>query len=122
MFLKINADLLKEQEADKSWYRDADKECDLFVWQTESGVLTRFQFWYKRKLFEWDSKSGYKSGALDAEVGSFKNYQSPSYHYHQEFNERSIDEMIQILQDDPASDDENSIFNSIINKIRESIR
>ncbi len=121
MFIKIKPDVLKEQEAGKFWYRDADNESDLFLWQDESGRLKRFQFWHQNKLLEWDERSGYKSGNLDNEVGSFKSYQSPSYHYHQEFNTGFAVEMMEFLKEQQGPEEGQNLITEILRKIQESL-
>ncbi len=121
MFIKIKPDVLKEQEAGKSWYRDGDNECDLFLWQDETGRLKRFQFWRQNKLLEWDEQNGYKSGNLEIEHGSFKNYQSPSYYYHTEYNKSFAVEMMEFLEEQQVPEEEQNLFSYILRKMQESL-
>ncbi len=121
MFIKIKPDVLKEQEAGKSWYRDADNECDLFLWQDETGNLKRFQLWQKNRLLEWDEQNGYKSGNLDTEEGSFKSYQSPSYHYHPKFNIGFAIEMMEFFKEQQVPEEEHILFSDIMRKIQRFI-
>ena len=80
MFNRISTDLLKT--SNKIWYRNAEIECDLFIWEDDNKKVKRFQVWQEENLIEWDVQSGFKSGQLDPAEGSFRSYQSPSYKYH----------------------------------------
>ncbi len=122
MFVKIKQEVLKEQDANKSWYRDVENECDLFIWLNTSDNLKHFQLWYKNNLLEWDRQKGLKSGSLDEETGSFKNYQSPSYHYHRSFNNELALKMIGFLGDSLEANEERNILTKIIEMLRKSIQ
>ena len=62
VFIEINKDLLKktESELDKRWFRDVDRNCDLFIWQNDKKNIIRFQFWIEESLLEWNIDKGFK--------------------------------------------------------------
>jgi len=84
MFQEINPDLIKQPAASsrKRWFRDAEIDCDLFLWQDEGGKLRRFQFWYQDALVEWNQDTGVRTGHVDAINGSFVHYQSKLFRLH----------------------------------------
>lgn len=122
MFTKIKADVLKERENDKSWYRDAENESDLFVWQGEDGNVQRFQLWHKNDLLEWNQHGGFKSGSLTGEVGAFKSYQAPSYHYHSKFKSALALKMTPLIRENISSENEDVLLRKIAGIIRDAPR
>ena len=84
MFFEIDPDLLKQTDAElnKRWFRDAESECDLLVWEGSEGNLNRFQFWYQDALLEWHTEQGVKTGHVDRSSGAFTHYQSELYRLH----------------------------------------
>ena len=122
MFSKINPELLKEQEKNKTWYRDADNNCDLFVWEESGTNISKFQLWYEDFLLEWDINAGFRSGQLDPEVGSFRNYQSPSYKYYQEFLFKPLNKILTFLQDSAIGIRNESQNSNVINFVIQTIK
>ena len=122
MFSKINPELLKDQEQNKTWYRDADNDCDLFVWENSGETITKFQLWYENFLLEWDIQSGLRSGRLDPEVGSFRSYQSPSYKYYQEFLFKPLNKILHFLQDTIITDRGESQNLEVINFVIQIVK
>jgi len=104
MFQEINPVFMKETDNNKSWFRDAENDCELFVWKNSAQKIVRFQLWHEDFLIEWNVENGFKSGRLDPEVGSFRNYQSPSYRYHHQFATKLIPEMEKMLFPDDATE------------------
>ena len=121
MFVKIKPEVLKEQERGKLWYRDAGQECDLFIWLNAAEEVTHFQLWQQNNLLEWDRQKGFKSGTLDEERGSFKNYQSPSYHYHRSFNNELALKMVGLLSNSLAEKEERNFLVKIIETLKNAI-
>ena len=97
MFQEINPAFFKEPDENKSWFRDAENNCELFVWKNTAQKIIRFQLWYEDYLVEWDTEKGFKSGLLEPEVGAFRSYQSPSFRYHHRFAAELISKMKQML-------------------------
>ncbi len=97
MFQEINPSFFKERDKNKSWFRDAENNCELFIWRNGQNQIIRFQLWYEDALIEWDLRNGFKSGILDPEVGAFRSYQSPSYRYHTHFVSGLISKIKTIL-------------------------
>lgn len=122
MFSKIDPELLKDQEKNKTWYRDAENNCDLFVWEDSGLTITKFQLWYEDFLLEWDRNSGLRSGRLDPEVGSFRSYQSPSYKYYQEFVSKPLTKILLFLQNssgaEPSEAQNSNAISSVIRVIK----
>jgi hypothetical protein len=101
MFQEINPDLIK-QSADtskKRWFRDAESECDLFLWQDQEGKLKRFQFWYQEAVVEWDRDTGIRTGHMDNLSGSFVHYQSRLFRLHRNLDQDIIQGVKELLQD-----------------------
>lgn len=117
MFVQINQNILKNPQENKSWYRDSDNNCDLFIWLDQQNAFRRFQLWHDDFLVEWDACEGLKSGQLDAREGSFHNLQAPSYHYHQTYLKEPIHKMLQFLE--PI---ENSELEQILNFVRQILK
>ncbi len=97
MFQEIDPSFLKERDGNKSWFRDAENNCELFIWKNNVHQIVRFQFWHEDYLVEWNIETGFKSGRLDPEVGAFRSYQSPSFRYHHHFESDLISKMEKLL-------------------------
>ncbi len=85
MFHEIDPELIRQSNplSVKRWFRDAEAECDLFLWQDEKNKLQRFQFRYQDAVIEWDQLKGIRTGHIDALSGSFIHYQSRLFRLHQ---------------------------------------
>jgi hypothetical protein len=92
MFHEIDPELIKQPGSfsKKRWFRDADAECDLFLWQDDADQLQRFQFWYHDALIEWDHITGIRTGHIDAISGSFIHYQSVFFRLHHNLDQEII--------------------------------
>ncbi len=93
MFQEINPSYFKEPEPNKSWFRDGENNCDLFIWKDQSQQIVRFQLWHEDILIEWEAGKGFRSGLLDPEVGAFRSYQSPSFRYHHQLAQNLVSEV-----------------------------
>jgi hypothetical protein len=100
MFQEINPDLIKQSSYNsrKRWFRDAETECDLFLWQDEDRKLKRFQFWYQDALVEWDRDTGIRTGHVDAVSGSFVHYQSRLFRLHRNLDQEIISGVKELMQ------------------------
>lgn len=124
MFREIDKQFLKYSEEDigfeKRWFRDAERECDIFVWQDNKQII-RFQFWYNDFLLEWDRTKGIKTGKIDASTGSFHSYQTPIFRYHDNFDKEIYNSVQQLLSGELKQELPNSIFNSLMLEIEGKI-
>jgi len=125
VFIEINKDLLKktESELDKRWFRDVDRNCDLFIWQDDKKNIVRFQFWIEESLLEWNSDKGFKTGRLDHHTGAFTSYQAPIFRYHSSFDKDVLDSIQSLIKGDLDAEQADDIFGSIYNELEDiSIR
>ena len=92
MFHEIDQEFIKQQDSfpKKRWFRDADAECDLFLWQDDTDKLQHFQFWYHDALIEWDHSTGIRTGHIDSINGSFVHYQSIFFRLHHNLDQEII--------------------------------
>jgi hypothetical protein len=92
MFHEIDPALIKQPSSvsKKRWFRDADAECDLFLWQDEKDKLHKFQFWYRDALIEWDVQTGIRTGHIDLVSGSFVHYHSVLFRLHHNLDQEII--------------------------------
>ncbi len=99
MFHEIDPALIKQSSpfSKKRWFRDAEAECDLFLWQDDRNKLQRFQFRYQDALIEWDHIKGIRTGHIDALSGSFIHYQSKLFRMHQNLDLEIIQGIKQML-------------------------
>jgi hypothetical protein len=99
MFHEIDPELIKQSSPHsiKRWFRDAEAECDLFLWQDGKNKLQRFQFRYQDALIEWDQIKGIRTGHIDALSGSFIHYQSKLFRLHQDLDLEIIQGVRQLL-------------------------
>jgi hypothetical protein len=99
MFQEIDPLLIKQPGpySKKRWFRDAETECDLFLWQDESDRLQRFQFWYQDAVIEWNTSSGIRTGHIDVLSGSFVYYQSKTYRLHQNLDQEILRGVMELL-------------------------
>jgi hypothetical protein len=113
MFHEIDPELIKQSGpySRKRWFRDAEAECDLFLWQDERNKLVRFQFRYQNALIEWDHQKGIRTGHIDVLSGSFVHYQSKLFRLHQNLDAEIIQGVQHLLNDqnDNLQDEMNSI-------------
>ena len=121
MFCEINKSLLKKNEdgsePNKQWFRDADRECDLFVWQDADQKIFRFQFWFHDSLLEWQRGKGMRTGKMDKESGAFQNLQAPVFQYHLNFDQDVLKNIRQLLQSGNSNDDADKVFEVIIDEL-----
>jgi len=119
VFVEINKDLLKKTESDleKRWFRDADRNCDLFLWQNTGKEVMRFQFWVEDTLLEWNAASGFKTGRLDQHSGAFTNYQAPIFRYHQRLDEDILNSIEHLLQGDLDKADDLAVFDTVLEQL-----
>ncbi|HID40200.1 MAG TPA: hypothetical protein EYP36_11900 [Calditrichaeota bacterium] len=124
MFTEINAQLLKDNsgsvEPQKRWFRDADSECDLFVWMDKNRQMTKFQFWLKDLLLEWDRHDGLKTGKLDDESGSFHSIQTPVYSYHLTMHKGILPLVYRLLKQEVSRQESNRLFRKILATLEDS--
>ena len=113
MFSEINQEYLKPVDGyeQKRWFRDAETDCDLLVWQTPEGNVEKFQFWHEDALVEWDPDRGIRTGHVDKSSGAFMHYQSELYRFHTDENQDVIGVVNEILQNNQVRDDD--ILNQI---------
>lgn len=112
MFSQIDQNLLKNPQENKSWYRDAENGCDLFLWKDKHNQIIQFQLWHEEFLVEWHLKGGLKTGQLDSKEGSFQNIQAASYHYHRTYLGEPVQKILQFI--DPEHDEDmKSVFHFI---------
>jgi hypothetical protein len=92
MFHEIGQEFIKQQDSlpKKRWFRDADAECDLFLWQNDKKELRHFQFRYHDALIEWDPQHGLRTGHVDSVSGSFIHYQSIFFRLHHDLDQQII--------------------------------
>lgn len=118
MFREVNKGYLKiteeDRELDKRWFRDAERECDIFVWQNPRETIVRFQFWYHESLLEWDQVKGIKTGKVDATTGAFRSYQTPIFRYHSSFDQEILDNIQQLINGEIREELPNDIFDSLL--------
>ncbi len=110
MFTQIDKNLLKNPLENKSWFRDSENGCDLFIWLDEYGQIIHFQLWHEDFLVEWELNSGIKTGQLDSSEGSFHNLQSPSYHYHQTYLSEPVKKIRQFIEPAHTNELENKLI------------
>ncbi len=124
MFTEISAKLLKDNSGkkvpQKRWFRDAERECDLFVWMDQNGRMTKFQFWLKDLLLEWDKKNGLKTGKLDSESGSFHSIQTPVYSYHLNMHKGILPLVYRLLKKEITKPKSNQLFRDILSILENS--
>jgi len=98
MFTQIDHNLLKDPQHNKSWYRDSENGCDLFVWLDKHDQVIHFQLWHEEFLVEWELRRGLKTGQLDSSEGSFHNLQAASYHYHRTYLSEPLKKILQFVE------------------------
>jgi hypothetical protein len=118
MFREVNKDYLKSTEEDrgldKRWFRDAERECDIFVWQNDQHKIIRFQFWYHETLLEWDQIKGYKTGKVDATTGAFKSYQTTIFRYHTNFDQEILSNIQHLINGNNRDEIPHDIFDTLM--------
>jgi hypothetical protein len=99
MFHEIDPELIKQSSplSIKRWFRDAEAECDLFLWQDDKNKLQRFQFKYQEALIEWDQLKGICTGHIDTLSGSFVHYQSIFFRLHQNLDQEIVKGVKELL-------------------------
>lgn len=119
MFVEIDKELLKQTDSDleKRWFRDVDRECDLFTWQNEQNKVMRFQFWMDESLIEWQSEKGFKTGKLDQNTGAFRSYQAPMFHYHSNSDNEIISTVSHLIKGDLDQDEAEDVFDSVYDEL-----
>lgn len=119
MFVEINKELLKQTDInlDKRWFRDVDRECDLFIWQDDDNKIVRFQFWMDDSLLEWNNDKGFKTGKLDQNTGAFRSYQAPMFRYHSNSDNEILTTVSQLLQGDLDQDEAEEVFDSVYDEL-----
>lgn len=119
MFVEINKDLLKKTDTnlDKRWFRDVDRECDLFTWQNEENKIVRFQFWMDESLLEWHSEKGFKTGRLDHNTGAFRSYQAPLFRYHSNSDNEILNTVAHLIKGDIDHEQAEEIFDSVYDEL-----
>jgi hypothetical protein len=119
VFVEINKDLLKKTDIDldKRWFRDVDRECDLFTWQNDENKIVRFQFWIDESLLEWNIDKGFKTGKLDQNTGAFRSYQAPMFHYHSNSDNEILNTVTQLIKGDVDEDKAEEIFDSVYDEL-----
>jgi len=124
VFTEINTQILKDNSGrdipQKRWFRDAERECDLFVWTDQSGRISKFQFWLKNLLLEWDRRYGLKTGELDEESGSFHSIQAPVYSYHLNMHKGILPLVYRLLKKEINSQKSDSLFRKILTILEDS--
>ena len=119
MFLEINKDLLKQTDInlEKRWFRDVDRECDLFIWQNDDNKIVRFQFWMDESLLEWNENKGYKTGKLDQNTGAFRSYQAPLFRYHSNSDNEILTTVSQLIKGNLDQDEAEDVFDSVYDEL-----
>ncbi len=99
MFYEIDPALMKEshREKNKRWFRDADRSCDIFLWE-KNGVIEKFQIWYEGYLLEWGEGKSIRTGEIQTDGGAFISYQSEIYRLHHHWQDDLLAELNAILQ------------------------
>jgi len=99
MFYEIDAELIKQTDKlkNKRWFRNADAECDLLVWEDKRGNVCKFQFWHDDALVEWDKDIGLRTGHVDKSSGAFQHYQSKLYRLHENSDEDLLNYVRELL-------------------------
>lgn len=99
VFYKIDPKYVSQDEVPvfKHWYRDAERVCDLFIWQDDDKKIKRFQFLYRDHILEWADRKGIYTGQLDRYPGVFSSYQSPTYKLHTKLDKRILHDIKQLL-------------------------
>ena len=124
MFAEIDTQLLKENSdrssPQKRWFRDAEGECDLFVWIDQNSQINKFQFWLKDLLLEWDRQYGLKTGKLDEDSGSFHSIQAPVYSYHLNMQKGILPLVYRLLKKEVSRRKGDSLFRTILETLEES--
>jgi hypothetical protein len=84
MLREIDPHVMKPEKSGliRRWLRDAEKNCDVFIWTDASGTIKRFQFWSGAILLEWQSGIGLRTGNADMTSGGFVSLQAASFQYH----------------------------------------
>lgn len=119
MFVEIDKELLKQTDTnlEKRWFRDVDRECDLFTWQNEENKVVRFQFWMDESLLEWNTENGFKTGKLDQNTGAFRSYQAPLYRYHSNSDNEILNTVSHLIKGDLDHEAAEDIFDSIYDEL-----
>lgn len=119
MFVEIDKELLKQTDInlEKRWFRDVDRECDLFTWQNKENKIVRFQFWMDESLLEWNSDKGFKTGKLDQNTGAFRSYQAPMFRYHSNSDNEILTTVSQLIKGDLNQDEAEDIFDSVYDEL-----
>ena len=119
MFVEIDKTLLKQTDInlEKRWFRDVDRECDLFTWQNNESKIIRFQFWMDESLLEWNNEKGFKTGKLDQNTGAFRSYQAPMFRYHSNSDNEILATVSQLLKGELDQDDAEDVFDSVYSEL-----
>lgn len=119
LFREINQALLKKTESDlnKRWFRDVDRNCDLFIWQNIDNEVVKFQFWHDEVLLEWDIGKGIKTGKMDVNTGAFMNYQAPIFRYHDNFNRDIILTIRSLINGIEGNNSQGNILDVIVTEL-----
>lgn len=124
MFVEVDHKLLKQSSGKpnsiKRWFRDADRDCDIFIWQNDSKEIIRFQFWLKEYLLEWNQRRKFKTGKLDSDIKGFKSYQSPTYKYHSNPDTIIIHSVFNIISDPGGGDLPKAVREKVVRIIQDS--
>lgn len=86
MFNEIDPRLIKNDETglQRRWLRDAERNCDLFVWLDRRKEIVKFQFWLNEALVEWTLNKGMSTGRMNQHSGAFIHMQAPVFRYHEQ--------------------------------------
>ena len=119
MFVEIDKELLKQTDSnlEKRWFRDVDRECDLFTWQNDENKVIRFQFWMDESLLEWHREQGFKTGKLDQNTGAFRSYQAPLFRYHSNSDNEILTTVSHLLKGDLDQNEAEDIFDSVYDEL-----
>ena len=106
MFYEIDTELIKQTDklGNKRWFRNADAECDLLVWEDKSGNVCKFQFWHDDALVEWEKNIGLRTGHVDKSSGAFQHYQSKLYRLHEDSDQDILAYVNELLNHAAISD------------------
>ena len=118
MFYEIDPDLLKQVDYPlyKRWFRDSEIECDLLVWEESNQKITRFQFWHRDALLEWQAELGIKTGHVDRSSGVFHHYQSELYRLHDQLDREIVDFVSELID---SRKSERSVLNTVLQILNE---